>query len=103
MSKSRYGRCKIVGNKYYETYSTPVRGLGYSDAGPFEGIRASSYVIQAGDRIDHLAARFFNDDTLWWVIAKFNGIAWPWSTGNFSPGREIKIPLDPNDVIDRIM
>lgn len=103
MSKSRYGRSKIIDGKYYETFSLPVNSLGYSDVGLFQGIRTTSYVIQVGDRIDHLAARFLNDDNLWWVIAFLNDIAWPWSSGDFYPGKEIKIPLDANDVIDRIL
>ena len=27
-----------------------------------------------GDRIDLLANRYYNDSTLWWIIAKANGI-----------------------------
>ena len=29
---------------------------------------------QDGDRLDTLAFRYYNDTTLWWVIAKANGI-----------------------------
>ena len=27
-----------------------------------------------GDRLDNLAHRYYGDDTLWWIIAKANGI-----------------------------
>lgn len=31
-------------------------------------------VVQAGDRLDTLAAQFYNDSTLWWIIASANNI-----------------------------
>jgi hypothetical protein len=32
------------------------------------------YCVQEGDRIDLLAARFYGDPNLWWVIAEANNI-----------------------------
>lgn len=68
-----------------------------------EGVRTVEYTVKVGDRIDHLAAKFFNDDQYWWVIALANGINYPFSSGGFKPGRLLKIPLDVKDVLDKIL
>ena len=37
--------------------------------------REDVYIItQDGDRLDNLAYKYYGDTTLWWVIAKANGI-----------------------------
>ena len=32
------------------------------------------FISQVGDRCDTLAQRFFNDSSLWWIIARMNNI-----------------------------
>lgn len=103
MSKSRYASTPIIGNHHYGTFRLPVFAKGYRERNLFEGVRTTTYTIQVGDRIDHLAARFLNDESLWWIIALGNGIIWPFSSGGFAPGVEIKIPLDPKDVLDKVV
>jgi hypothetical protein len=80
-----------------------VLAKGYRERNLFEGVRTTTYVIKSGDRIDHLAARFLNDESLWWVLALGNGIYYPFSSGGFVPGREIRVPLDAKDVLDKIL
>lgn len=43
-----------------------------------------------GDRLDLLANTFYNDVTLWWVIAQANGIGK--GTLNVEPGLQLRIP-----------
>ncbi len=50
-------------------------------ATPFEGLRPRSirpatgmieHILRAGDRLDHLARHYYNDDRLWWRILDAN-------------------------------
>tara|TARA_R100000005_G_C4973965_1_gene185967 strand:- start:698 stop:1006 length:309 start_codon:yes stop_codon:yes gene_type:complete len=56
-----------------------------------------SYVVKYGDSYGSLANRFYNDTTLWWVIARANGEF----QGNIKPkiGQRIIIPIDISDTI----
>ena len=47
------------------------------------------FISQAGDRCDNLANRFYNDPSLWWFIAKINGL----KTMNIPPGISLRIPI----------
>ena len=52
------------------------------------------YVItQAGDRLDQLAYEFYQDQHLWWFIARANNI----STMNISAGTRLRIPVSVNN------
>ena len=57
------------------------------------------YVITTvGDRLDNLAFSYYNDATLWWVIAMANnnatkGALYP------EPGTQLRIPTDLNTVL----
>lgn len=51
------------------------------------------YVIsEAGDRLDLLAKKYYNDTTKWWVIAVANNL----NDGNFyvEEGIQLRIPTD---------
>ena len=53
-----------------------------------------TYIIsQAGDRLDSLAYRFYNNPKLWWFIARVNHL----KTMNVSPGTELRIPINTSD------
>jgi nucleoid-associated protein YgaU len=58
------------------------------------------YVITTvGDRLDSLANSYYNNNTLWWVIAMANnnvtkGALYP------EPGTQLRIPTDINKVLD---
>ena len=58
------------------------------------------YVITTvEDRLDNLAYSYYNDSTLWWVIAAANnnitkGALYP------EPGTQLRIPTDINKVLD---
>ncbi len=51
-----------------------------------------------GDRFDLLAHKFYGDVTLWWVIAKANGIR---GKAALEPGTELRIPSDITGILDR--
>ena len=47
------------------------------------------FISQPGDRLDLLASRFYKDASLWWFIAKVNGL----SSMNIEPGTSLRIPI----------
>ena len=53
-----------------------------------------------GDRVDILAYQFYNDSSLWWVITTANPGKLRRDTYVCPPGLQIRIPLDPNPIID---
>lgn len=103
MAKSRYSNTAIISSHHYATFSLPVLAKGYRNQDLLANVRTHQYTVNAGDRIDHLSARFFNDDQYWWVIALINGIIYPFSSGGFKPGQVLKIPYDLRDVLDKFL
>ena len=54
-----------------------------------------------GDRFDTLAQRYYEDPTLWWIIAKANEI----NNGKVSPDPELKlrIPTQIDDILESVI
>jgi len=102
MSKSRYSDTPISSGSF-QTYSLPKRSAGYTQLNLLEGVRTTDYMFKQGDRLDHLAARYFGDDEYWWVIALVNGINYPFASGGLVPGRTLKIPYDVNDILGKLL
>lgn len=103
MPRSRYSDTKVIDGKYYASFSLPKVAAGMKNVDLLEGVKTVDYSYKAGDRLDHLAARFLGEDTYWWVIALVNGINYPFASGGLVPGRTLKIPLNARDVIDKIV
>ena len=49
-----------------------------------------------GDRLEQLAYKFYGDTTLWWIIAKTNGIR---GIAALTPGTQLRIPTDITKII----
>ena len=51
-----------------------------------------------GDRLDHLAYEYYNDVSLWWIIAEANGLG----KGSMAipTGNQIRIPMDTDKIIN---
>ena len=60
----------------------------------------TDYIINAstGDYLDTLAKKFYNDSSLWWIIALVNNIG----NGRLSveEGKELRIPVNIKFIID---
>ena len=54
-------------------------------------LQTEFYITKEGDRLDRLAGTYYNDGTLWWVIAAANGIGW-WL--QITPGTVLQIPIN---------
>ena len=55
-------------------------------------------VTQAGDRLDELSNQFYNDSSLWWIIATANNIHDASLT--VDDGTVLRIPVDYNKIIN---
>ncbi len=53
-----------------------------------------------GDRFDTMAQRYYNDSTLWWIIAKANEL----SKGQISPDplKKLRIPTEIDDILESV-
>lgn len=102
MSKSMYKDTPILDDHHFGTFNFPVISRGFKEINLLEGVRTFEYILKAGDRPDHLAARFFNDEGYWWLICMVNTISYPFSSGGWTPGRALKIPFNPGDVLEKI-
>jgi nucleoid-associated protein YgaU len=59
------------------------------------------YIIsEAGDRLDLLANKYYNDKTKWWIIATANNIND--ATFYVEPGIQLRIPSDINTVMNNL-
>ncbi len=97
MARSRYGRLEVLDGNHFETLTLEqTNAIKAPDT--FDDVRTRRYTVKRGDRLDHLAARFLNDDKYWWAIAMINNLTLPVVT----PGQKIRIPFDVVDVLDRI-
>ena len=97
MARGRYDRLGIIDGNKYETFQLEQTNW-IKEPDTFNGIKTFTYTTKTGDRLDHLAARFLNEDRYYWVIALINNLMMP-----FVPvGTKLNIPVDVNDVLDRI-
>lgn len=103
MARSRYTNSQIIDGKFYASFRLPVQANGYKELDLMKGVRTFEYTYKKGDRLDHLAARFYNDEGYWWVIALTNGINYPFASGGLVPNLKLKIAYDVNDVLDKIL
>ena len=55
-------------------------------------------VSKDGDRLDNLAYKYYGDNTLWWIIAKANGIR---GITALYAGTVLRIPGDVMKIIER--
>ena len=51
-----------------------------------------------GDRLDNLAHRYYGDNTLWWIIAKANGIR---GKGALEVATPLRIPANIISIIEK--
>ena len=93
MDRGRYSNARINekrlkrGKKVQSTYKiTGFSPVTYSYIPKSDN---DIYVItQEGDRLDHLANQFYGNVSLWWYIAKANGLKFM----TLEPGLSLRIP-----------
>tara|TARA_R110000824_G_scaffold39916_25_gene120168 strand:- start:1125 stop:1472 length:348 start_codon:yes stop_codon:yes gene_type:complete len=65
----------------------------------FENEVVLYHTLQAGDRLDYLARKYFSNGRYWWMICMVNGIIDPIADKKLKPGTILKMVVDPNRVI----
>ena len=91
----RYDTAKVKkdknGTRYYKP--TVVPNVPIKDSDIFV------YPIY-GDRFETIALRYYNDSTLWWIIAKANEL----SRGEISadPLKKLRIPTEIDDILESV-
>lgn len=80
-----------LGNVYYKNVSYPEIGLSEDDI----------YVItEFGDRLDLLANQFYNDVTLYWIIAAANPDYINFGSIFIKEGTQLRIPTNISAIVD---
>lgn len=102
MGRSRYSNTATMSGSYV-TFTLPSQGAGFAELNMLDGVQTTPYTYQVGDRLDHLAARFYNDDSYWWIIALANNINYPFASGGLIPGRVLQIPVDPKSILNQLL
>ena len=92
MTMQRYDNAQILndknGKRYYQSALLPE--INTSDTDDF-------IIVTEQKRLDHLAQDYYNDATLWWIIALANNLSSP--TLIVPIGMQIRIPTNINSYI----
>jgi nucleoid-associated protein YgaU len=73
--------------KYIIQYTTPK--FNYFDPNTIANIQTHTHIWKAGDRLYKLAYEYYNDASLWWVIAWFNKKP---TESHYEIGQQVYIP-----------
>jgi len=82
--------------KFIRQYFTPI--MTHLTADQMADISGISHIWSLGDRYYKLADQYYNDSTLWWVIAWFNRAP---TEAHLKIGDVISIPLPLDTWLDR--
>ena len=74
-----------------------VYGTTYYPEIPLENEDTFIYAVD-GDRLDSLAHKYYGDVTLWWIIAKANGLR---GKPAISAGEVLRIPANITNIIEK--
>jgi hypothetical protein len=102
VARSRYADTPVVDNHHFASFRLPVRSAGLLPPDLLEGVRTFDYVLKDNERPDHLAARFWNEDTYWWVLMLVNEISYPFRSGGWTPGITLRVPFVVSDVLEKL-
>ena len=92
---NRYQRTKVKLDKS----GLRVFGTTYYPDIPIEN--SDKFVMsRLGDRVDMLAHKYYGDVTLWWIIAKANGLG---GKAGLEPGVTLRIPGNVQGIIDKFI
>lgn len=89
LRKKRHAKKRIV------QYATPK----LRNPGPAEraSIASNAYLWKYGDKFYNLAAQYYGDPGLWWIIAWYNGAP---TEADLLPGDQLYIPVDASEALN---
>jgi len=97
MARSRYATTPVLGD-HYATFVDPTRS-DYLGRGILDGVTTVDHMVEAGERLDNLAYRYYGDEGYWWVIALVNRVSFPLG---IPPRTVLKVPLSVEGVLSRL-
>ena len=87
---------------YSEILKTKETKKQYLESTIYPRIKATDtdfYIIsEQGDRLDILSKKYYNDSTLWWIIATANNLND--ATLSIEPGIQLRIPSDVSTILN---
>jgi len=87
---------------YSEILKTKETKKQYLESTIYPTIKATDsdfYIIsEQGDRLDILSKKYYNDSTLWWIIATANNLND--ATLSIEPGIQLRIPSDVSTILN---
>jgi nucleoid-associated protein YgaU len=86
---------KVRDVKHISHYVTPQ--LPSVDSETFSKLQIQTHIWKAGDRLYKLANEYYNDPTLWWIIAWFNKKP---TESHFEVGQIVLIPKPLNKIMN---
>lgn len=98
MGRSRYAGNRVIDGNHYGTWRDPT-SKNIFGPGILDGVQCVEHRVIAGERLDVLAARYYGDDEMWWIIALANRISDPFSV---VPGRILRVPVDAKSILDKV-
>lgn len=83
----RYSKAPVLGygTSYGTSYLIPLVRNGLANG----SIRFEEFTLDEGERLDILAGKYYNDSSLYWVIATASNIGWGLQV---PPGTRIILP-----------
>lgn len=82
-------RTNVTGSQYYRTNVYPA----------IQPINSDYYVITTvDDRLDLIALDFYQDSSLWWIIASANAL--PGDSIYPPPGTQLRIPVNISQILN---
>ena len=98
MAISRYGLNSTLDDG--KTISSSIK-MAKITAGVESGaILCASYVLEEGERLDHIAGSAYGNSSYWWVIAAASNIGWGLQV---PPGTLLKIPKSLDQVMGLVI
>jgi hypothetical protein len=97
--------------KRYSNITINRNSLNNGNSGNAQGYRNTIYpviptspndtfvITDFGDRLDTLANQFYNDSTLYWIIAVANPNALTFDSLGIKPGTQLRIPINSSGIV----
>lgn len=77
-----------------------LKTLLYPPADTLRRLPSTTFTAKAGDRLDLIADRFYGDASLWWAVARANGLEG--DSLHVEGGTRLTIPRSEADVVDAL-
>lgn len=98
MARSRYSSLEVIDGNHYSTWVDPCAKFQLG-TDILDGVDTVDHILNRGERLDHLAYRYYGDAEYWWVIALANRIQDPFK---MAVGLRLRIPTDVKSILSKV-